>query len=419
MLRKLRQRRACATIEANSSYNTTIGETMRRTILYAWLLSALLLNACRTPQENTPPTSTPAPTHLSTPRTLVVWHPFSGAEEKALEQMRLNFEAQHPYIDVQLNAYPAAELLDAFVAAVASGVGPDILLGPATWSGTLARQGWLAPVPWDTYDALADFIPQPLTYAAAFGEDAFGVPFSVEVGTLYYNRARLSEPPETYTALREQAKVVGLAVTPSFSATSGLYFEDGGPEALAYGWLTQANAEAYLARVQQLGEQHGVTFEGDRTDFTTGRVGLLLSTSEAYTALHAALGDDLGIAAPPMLMPHPWRALARSTVAMLSINATRAAQDAAELFWRYLLTPEAQALWFEQTGHTPINVTALPAPLYNAWQRTLDDAITPPPYVETAQNVLPAMDAAVRAVTLEGKPPAEAAEALAEALATP
>ena len=390
---------------------------MQRTLVYVWLLGALLLSACGTPQEETPPSPTPIPTATPAPRTLVVWHPFSGEEAQALEHMRLNFEAQYPHIDVQLRAYPAAELFDAFVAAAEAGGGPDMLLGPATWAGTLAEQGWLAPVPWDTYDTLADFIPQALIYATQLGEDAFGVPFSAEFATLYFNRALMPEAPQTYTELQTQARAVGLLVAPNFAATSGLYFQDNGPDALGRAWLTQAGAEAYLARVQQLSEQRGVTFAEEWELFTAGQVGMLLASSEAYTALHEALGDELGVAPPPMLMPHPWRALARSTVAMQSINATRAAQEASELFWRYLLTAEAGALWFERTGHVPVNVTALPAPLYNAWQRTLDDAITLPPYREAAQTELLALDAAVRAVTLEGVPPAAAAEALMEALA--
>ena len=392
---------------------------MQRTIVYVWLLGALLLSACGTPREQTPPSPTPPPSATPAPRTLIIWHPFSGAEAQALEHLRLNFEAQFPYIDVQLRAYPAAELFEAFVQAAQAGAGPDVLLGPATWAGTLAEEGWLAPVPWRTYDALADIIPQPLTYATQLGEDAFGVPFSVEINTLYINRALVKAPPETYTALQEQARVVGLLVMPNFAATSGLYFEDGGPEALGKGWLAHAAAEAYLARVQQLGAQRGVTFGDNLEPFATGQVGMLIASSEAYTALHNALGDNLGVTSPPMLMPHPWRVLARSTVAMQSINATRAAQEATELFWHYLLTAEAQALWFEQTGHTPINVTALPAPLYDGWQRALDNAITPPPYRETAQTELPALDTAVRAVTTGRTSPAKAAETLMATLATP
>ena len=385
---------------------------MRHTIAYAGLISVLLLSACSSSQGETSPISTPAPSHSPTPRTLVIWHPFSGAEEQALERLRLDFEARYPYVDVQLSAYSPDELFNAFVKAAQDGAGPDMLVGTAAWSGTLAEHGWLAPVPWDTYDMLSEFIPPPLTYAAKLGEDAFGVPFSVEVGTLYFNRAWVTAPPETYTALRQQAREVGLLIAPSFAATSGLYFTDGGPEALTENWPTRAAVLAYLERVQQLGEQEGVIFTEDWATFTSGQVGLLLASSTDYAALHAALGDDLGVAALPMLMPHPWRALATSTVAMLSVNATRAAQDAAELFGAYLLTPEAQTLWFERADHTPINVTALSAPLYNAWQRTLDTAITPPPNAQTERVTLPALDAAVRAVTLNGASPAEATNAL-------
>ncbi len=390
---------------------------MRRTTGLLWLIGALVLGACGGSPQKTAPSPTPFPTNTPTPRALVVWHPFSGAEAKALEQLRLNFEAQYPYVDLQLRAYTPSELWEAFLTAVAQGAGPDVVLGPATWSGTLTQAGWLAPVPWDLYDALSDFIPQPLTYATAFGEDAFGVPFSAEVSTLYYNRALLSEPPQTYTALQEQARQVGLSVAPHFVATSGLYFSDGGPEWLEEGWLTRPAVEAFLERVQALSAQPHVTFEDSPSRFVAGEVGMLLASSEEYAALRAALGDQLGVAAPPMLMPHPWRALAPTTVAMLSVNATRAAQEAAESFWRYMLTAEAQALWFEQTHHTPLNLTALPSPLYDAWQRTLDATIVPPPYRDVAQVELPALDAAVRAVALEGATPAQATQVLMEALA--
>jgi maltose-binding protein MalE len=390
-----------------------------RILKIALLATLLLASGCagnNTSESPAPPTPTIMP---AAPQPLLIWHSFSGADRESLEQIRLNFEAANPSIDVQLEFVDKAALLDNYKAAVMAGAGADLLFGPAAWVPLLKTQGLIQPIGQSAFDVLTTNLSESVARAVYIDGVPYGVAYSTEFDTLYFNRALVQAPPFAFDDLLNQAASVGLLIPSTFSATSGLYLTAGGQlmDEAAHTLVTQSGLENYFSQLKTLATSEGVTFTRDQIAFQQGQAGLLIASSADYRALKAALGANLGTASLPLITPDPWRTLMTVQPVMQNLNSTAEAIQAASLFVRFLTTSSTQRDWFEQTGHTPVNPAELTdGDLSAAWGQTLEWS-TPAPLPDSFQTVmLPALDAAVQAVTLEGKGPAETAADVVAAL---
>lgn len=370
-------------------------------------------NSRRTTGPAQQPSATP-----SAPQPLVIWHAYEEPERSALEQIRRDFEIAHPAIDVQLVAYPLVDLRQEFRTAVLAGAGPDLIIGPAAWLPSLIAEGLLEPLRDDLVNWTTSRVPDSVVFAAAIDEIPYGAVISAELVTLYANADLLPDAHDLaiFEDVRAAAGQHGLIITPSFFVTSGFFFAEGGilPAETGSGALSQALLEAYLTNMQVLAAAPGITFSTDYNAFLAGQTGLLLASSADYPRLKAALGDDLEVVALPRLVPRPWQTLLAIRPVMLSLNATAAAIDAANAFIESWLSPEAQRTWFELTGQTPANPAGLDdAALVNAWRLAQPWAVAAPLSESFIEDLQPALDQAVRAVTLEGADPAAVAAQLA------
>ncbi len=359
------------------------------------------------------PTGTPAP-----PQQLVIWHAYKGPERTALEQIRRDFEIAHPMIDVQLVFFPQAELRDSFETAVLAGGGPDLLIAPADWLPSLTVEGLLEPLRAGLLNWMTTRIPETAVNAAGFDDVPYGAVFSVELATLYSNHALVPDADQVDSVddLRALASGHGLIITPSFSVTSGFYFAQDLALMDQYGMrlVTQAALEVYLTELQTLAAAPGIAFSADQSSFLAGQTGLLLASSSDYLGLKAALGGDLRVVALPRIIPLPWRTLLDVRPVLFSLNMTAAAIDAANTFMEFWLGPDPQRIWFEQTGQAPANPAGLDDPaLLNAWRDAQAWAVPAPLARAFNDDLRPALDQAVRAVTLDGADPSAAAAQLA------
>src|SRR5262249_47806254 len=85
------------------------------------LLFALVLAGCSEP-----------------PRGVVLWHPYTGAEEAALKQVVARFESEHGS-KVTVLAVPYEAYLAKLEAAIPRGNGPDVFIGPHNRLGEYLR----------------------------------------------------------------------------------------------------------------------------------------------------------------------------------------------------------------------------------------------------------------------------------------
>ena len=388
-------------------------------LLITLTLISLLLSACSgsskdqlsdaTQNANRPIPATPLQ------RSLVIWHTLDGAEKDALEQLRLSFEVAYPFFDVQLEYHAPPTLLADFQEAIIRGAGPDMLFGDSAWIPGLVRAGLIEPfTPGFTF-ILSDNMSQPLILSGTIAGVSFGIPFTVDLPTLYFNRQIVQTPPSTYAELQELARLVGLVLPPDFAATSGLYFAGGGDllDDTGHSLITAPALQAYLTKIATLASNPGVVFTTDPSVFRSGTANLLIGDSTLYPDLKAALQNDLGIARWPAIGSRPWHVIVTAQpVAMLGLNATAESVDAAQTFLLFLTYPNTQQRWFDKTHRAIVNPTGLAdSMLATAWRAALDTAISVP----LINTVLPALDTAVQRVALQQEDPSiVAAEVVAD-----
>ena len=347
-------------------------------------------------------------------RTITLWHALDENERAAFEEIRRNFEAAHPALDVQLAAYPADKLLETFRQEVLAGAGPDLLVISRADLPELVRAGLILPLDSSLLDAIITYQAEFVFNAAMLDETPYGVAVAAEFPTLYYRRSLFTPPLASAEEFLAQIKTVGLALPPTFTATAGLLvavdsnpIDDDGlsPEAL----------HSYFTTLAHLATTPTVHFTTDPTPFIQDEIALLIASSSDYSHLRAAVGDDLGVATWPA---QTWRIVARADpIVVVSLNITRQNAEAADSFLSYLVSPDAQALWFARTGAAPANPSALAEPgLASAWTNALRWGWPLPFDWETT---LTALDRAVAEVVLQGLSADEAVEQVLSAFPHP
>jgi maltose-binding protein MalE len=378
------------------------------------MLLTFALAACATSgkdESSSPAANKVTATPVAT-RPLVIWTDYSGVEIDTLNQIALDFKATQPLIDVQIEAVDASALLEQFKTAITQGAGPDLLIGPDTWLMPLANHGYLQPFGQDMIDLVSSNLTKTIAYATLLDGTPYAVAFTADFATLYYNRAIVETPAADYSELVAQGVLYKVLIVPDFLVTSGFYLSRSNRllDEQGQSLMTQPGLETYFADLRTLAGSTGITFTADPTDFVERRAGLLLGSSADYRTLKTALGDDLGVTRLPTFEYGFWRALLRVEPVMLSLNTTIETVESARQFIVFLTTSGTQRDWFEQTGITPVNPAQLAEDdLRDAWVNTMEWGVGAPLSDTFFGTLLPALDQAVQAVTLEGQDPAAAA----------
>lgn len=369
------------------------------------LFAALMLSGCAQPDE-AKPTSTPNPDNATAqgPQPLIIWHGLPAAEGDTLQRIADRFVESNPEIAVQIEAHDPSALLSAYESAVLGGAGPDILLGPASWVEFLVGKGLIQPVSPELAQTMNDTLPAPVALGTQIAGTPFALPFSVEFATLYVNRVLVAEPPQIWDQIASAAQQHGLLVTPAFLVVSGLYFTSGAQLMSADGapFATRQSVASFFDELHTLASLPGVTVTTDLTSFTQGEAGLLLASSNEYTALRAALGENLSVAALPRIPPRQWSTLLEFEVLIQSLNSTAEATAATGAFAEFILSPEIQGIWFEETGYAPANPAGLSdGSLRSAWSTTLEWGVPAPLSSRFETEIRPALDRAVQAIMVD------------------
>jgi arabinogalactan oligomer/maltooligosaccharide transport system permease protein len=144
----------------------------------------------------------PAPLLLATQ--LVLWHSYSGHEERALEAVVQTYNQAHMPAGVSVLpvGIPHASLPDKLKAGVPRGNGPDIFLFAHDIVGEWSRFGLLRPIspsdpPGKKLDgALAELLPRTVE-ALRSGGKLWGVPLSFKSLALFYRTDLVPSPPRS------------------------------------------------------------------------------------------------------------------------------------------------------------------------------------------------------------------------------
>jgi arabinogalactan oligomer/maltooligosaccharide transport system permease protein len=139
------------------------------------------------------------------PRGIVVWHPYRGGEEEALERIVGKFEHERG-VKVTLLAVPYDAYLAKLEAAIPRGNGPDVFVGPHNRLGEYLLHQLVAPVGDAFPDGDVAGYEAVTVDAVTYRGGRYAVPLASKCVALYYNTRLLSEPPRVLEDL-ERAKL--------------------------------------------------------------------------------------------------------------------------------------------------------------------------------------------------------------------
>lgn len=360
------------------------------------------------------------------PRGIVVWHPYRGGEQKAIERIAAEFEKEHG-TKVTLLSVPYEAYLSKLEAAIPRGNGPDVFLGPHNRLGEYLLHLLVAPVgdafPDEDvarYDAVA-------VEAVTHDGQRWAVPLASKSAALYVNTDLVSEPPQTLDAIAKLKGSLPRGAWPLVYESQSVYYHAAVLHAFGGTFFAQdrfmmvgPEAERSLEKVREL-TRAGVVPEEPSGDL----VKQLFAQGKAATAISGPwLAADLPpelhfrvVPLPAIEGAGPMRPFLTVDGAFLTPEGARG--EGARAFARFLAS-DASARERAETGNQVVATKSFwsrPLPPSMDVLRAFRDAsagAVPMP-VSTAMN--PAWDPALQAMRKVLRGNAAPGEALAEAKA--
>jgi arabinogalactan oligomer/maltooligosaccharide transport system substrate-binding protein len=158
--------------------------------------AALMLAACGGGSESGTATSAAAGSSSAAPSsstTLTVW--VDAERSPALKDIAAKFKEEKG-ISIKLVVKDFAAVRDDFITQAPTGKGPDIMVGPHDWLGTLVQNGVVAPIQLgDKASQFAESSVQAMTYDG----QVYGLPYSIENVALIRNTDLVSEAHESFS----------------------------------------------------------------------------------------------------------------------------------------------------------------------------------------------------------------------------
>ncbi len=372
-------------------------------------------------------------------RSLVIWHPWGGAELSALRQAIDLYRGQHPGLDIVSLPVPSDKLQDKYLRSTAANGGPDLVIGATDWIGKLAQSEVIAPLDDILDDETRQRIRPFALDALRYRGHLYAIPESLETVALYYNKRLVSRLPRNLQELVIRANSRDywkgdflLAYNTQFYFSSGYLFGRGvglldrgddvqvdTPEAVRWlTWLRDLKANPAIAAKSDYGRADGL--------FRDGKAAMTVNGMWALRDYQAALGQDLGVATLPEVEPgRPASPFVGVKCLMVNPNGGKASVDKALEFARFLISPDVAKIMMDVAGHVPVVQdvefastdllapfarqaelgTALPAapemrevwgPMDQAIEKVMTDVSSPDAAIREAQSVIAAKIEAVR-----------------------
>lgn len=321
--------------------------------------------------------------------TVKFWHSFNKSNGEALDKIIANFEAANPQINIEAEFVGNYnDIVSKLQAAIPARRTPDAVILEVTRYGLFAGSDILTDLtPYFDADPLkADLYDYAKEVGVIDGKN-YIVPFNSSTPVLYFNkdifaRAGLSvdTPLKTFDEILAAAKTIneklgadgisGIAAPGQFArwglvmANDSEMVEPKTGEILldkpntieAYQWM------ASLVHENKVASLDGVTDEDvGRDAFLAKKVGIMFNSTGNYGGAKKAIGDNL------VVRPMPCNKICSVPIggAGIGIMSTspQDVQDAAYKFVSYAASPEANAIWFAETGYLPINKKSVALPV--------------------------------------------------------
>ncbi len=309
-------------------------------------------------QQPTEPTAA-APTRI----TLTVWHGESGAINETLQRLLLDYQRNpsHSNIEIQVESH-GTNLLSDYKEAVLAGGSPDlVLLAENRWLGPLAEQNLVLDITRRiTSTEAASFLPAALD-GARYNQKLYGLPLTLDLPVLYYNRANISEAlPEStnewlaaarsFTTETNQGLAYNLSLyftQPYISAFDGQFFDQ--TEQVVLGTNSFTPTLEWLSWVRDLSNDQLLLARDDNRlinrAIQQNTALMTIDWARNLTDYRQVWGDNVGVRPLPRLsqtgkQPQPY---VRSSILALNPRSAEIQQNAAFEVMRFLAAPTAQA----------------------------------------------------------------------------
>jgi arabinogalactan oligomer/maltooligosaccharide transport system substrate-binding protein len=363
---------------------------------------------------------------------LTLWHGWTGAEADTLNNEIIPaWEAANPGISIEVLAVPFDQLKNKYQTEVATGGGPDLLIGPADWTGELASADLIKSLDGlVTEEALGQYVPSAVD-ALTYDGQLFGLPESIETVALYYNTDLVPAPPANTAELIEMSADVAAANDGSygFALFSNFYH----PAGYLFGWggqvFTEENTSAFnspetisfLSWLQELTSQPGVTYQNDDAAisslFKEGKAGMVINGPWALADYQSALGEDkVGVAELPVISENadaPAKPFLGVKQIMVNSNADDDQAALAVKFAEFFTGAEVGSILANSAGHLPANtgVDVSDNPIASAFVAQAANSTAIPTVPEMGQVWTPAQDMIGKVIDGSATPEEAAAEA--------
>ena len=157
------------------------------------------------------------------PRGVVVWHPYRGGEQKALERIATRFEVER-HVSVTLLAIPYEAYLSKLEAAIPRGNGPDVFLGPHNRLGEYLLHGLVVPAGDALPDADLEAYETATVTAITHDSKRWAVPLASKCPALYVNTDLLPAPPRTLDEIAAKKGSLPKEVWPLVYESQSVYY---------------------------------------------------------------------------------------------------------------------------------------------------------------------------------------------------
>jgi len=158
------------------------------------------------------------------PRTVKLWHAYTGAEEQGLKRALVAFHQAHPDVQVDVLAVAFGAYRSKLESAIPTGHGPDVFIDAHerlpnyVQAGLMQSRGPLAEL-----DAAGDFEPAHVQALSVDGQ-IYGLPLSVKCAALYINDDLLPTAPASFEAIEASRADLPEGVWPLVMEAESAYY---------------------------------------------------------------------------------------------------------------------------------------------------------------------------------------------------
>mgnify|MGYP000871700157 CR=1 FL=1 len=361
---------------------------MRKTSI--WLLTLILVFSMVT-------VAGANPFEVTEPITITWWHSHEGQWYPYLEHMVAQFEAANPLIKVEpifIGTYP--EMNTRFIAAMASGDVPAIISVKTNYLPNYGAAGMcevLDPyIEADNFDVM-DF-GEGLANATSYEGEQIALPYLISTRLMYYNKtlaeAEGIEMPKTFDEFEEfleKATVFNPDGTTArygtiFAGWDHTYFENlyknNGVEVIREDGTSDLNEEMSVYITTKIKEwvdkgytyfQHGTSSSSIlRSAFWDERTFSVFHTSSLYDTYQNDATFEVGMSwMPGSADGTKYEATLSGAYILIPSIAPQRQKNAAWQFMKFMVSPEINLYWADQTGYFPTRQTVINLPEYEEY----------------------------------------------------